>query len=238
MRIFLTGDTHGDAYNGMDLCKFSTSRFPEGEELTKNDLVIILGDFGFIWSRKETDSSVYWRKWLQNKPWTTAFICGNHENHEMLAELPQVPMFGSTVGVAYGNIYHLKRGEIYDIAGKLFFTMGGAMSIDKENRLDRISWWREETPSWAEFERGLANLEVYGNKVDYILGHTCPREIARVYKNKFGFSECEKEKDPTCQFFDTLIQSVSYRSFWFGHWHDDWDFEKYHMMYQRILEIT
>jgi len=237
MRVFLTGDTHGDSYGGMDVRKLSAKNFPVGKELTRGDLVIILGDYGFVWSRKESNSSIYWRKWLQNKPWTTAFVCGNHENHEMLAELPQVPMFGSMVGVAYENMYHLKRGEVYDIGGKLFFTMGGAVSVDKETRMDRISWWKEETPSWAEFEKGFCSLEVYDNKVDYILGHTCPREIARIYIAKQGLNRHEKEKDPTCQYFDTLIQTVDFRGFYFGHWHSDWDFGKYHMMYRKVIEL-
>jgi predicted phosphodiesterase len=41
--IFVTGDTHGD------FSRFAADRFPEQKELTKDDFVIICGDFG-IWS--------------------------------------------------------------------------------------------------------------------------------------------------------------------------------------------
>jgi hypothetical protein len=221
----------------MDMRKFSTKEFPDGTRLSKKDYVIILGDYGLIWAREESMSSIYWRKWLLNKPWTTLFLDGNHENHELLAELPQVPMFGSTVGVAYGGMYHLKRGEIYTIGDKTFFTMGGATSVDKESRLDRVSWWKEEVPSWAEFDHGLSNLELHGNKVDYILGHTCPKEIARIYLKKIGLDKYEKENDPVCSFFDTIIQQVEFKDFYFGHWHADWDFGKYHMRYDTITEL-
>jgi hypothetical protein len=221
----------------MDMRKLSRRRFTKGKYLTREDFVIVLGDFGVIWSRTPSKEEDYWRKWLQDKPWTTLFVDGNHENHEILAELPTVPMFGSNVGVAFDNIYHLKRGEVYDIGGKLFFTMGGAESIDKESRLDRISWWVEETPSWAEFENGFKNLDRYNNKVDYILGHTCPTEVGHKYLEKLHLSSCEKCSDPTSAYFSDLVKTVSFKGFYFGHWHDDWDYDKYHMLYQKVVEI-
>lgn len=44
--IFITGDTHG----GIDIKKLSSRNFPKGKKLTKNDFLIITGDFGFVWS--------------------------------------------------------------------------------------------------------------------------------------------------------------------------------------------
>jgi hypothetical protein len=235
-RVFLTGDTHGGCNNGMDMRKLSSKEFPEGKGLTRDDYVIILGDFGFIWSREETRDSIYWRTWMQNKPWTTLFLDGNHENHEMLSELPQVPMFCATVGVAYGNMYHLKRGEVYDIAGKLFFTMGGAASVDKETRVNRISWWEEETPSWSEFEYGLTNLEAYDNKVDYILSHTLPKTIADIYRAKKSLDRYTK--DPTESFLDTIISAVGYKHQYCGHWHDDATIHNSSILYKKVIEIV
>lgn len=43
MSIFITGDTHGD------FSRFEKSRFPEQDALTKDDVVIICGDFGGGW---------------------------------------------------------------------------------------------------------------------------------------------------------------------------------------------
>ena len=39
--IFITGDTHGDWIN-----RLRTKVFPEQKEMTKDDYVIICGDFG------------------------------------------------------------------------------------------------------------------------------------------------------------------------------------------------
>ena len=41
-RVFVTGDTHGD----MDIKKMNMRYFPLQKELTKDDYLIIAGDFG------------------------------------------------------------------------------------------------------------------------------------------------------------------------------------------------
>ena len=41
-RIFVTGDMHRD----YDFLRFNTNSFPIQNELTKNDYVIVAGDFG------------------------------------------------------------------------------------------------------------------------------------------------------------------------------------------------
>lgn len=51
--IFITGDCHAD------FTKFNTKSFPEQKELTKEDIVIICGDFGGIW-----DGSKREKHWL------------------------------------------------------------------------------------------------------------------------------------------------------------------------------
>ena len=42
--IYLTGDTHSD------FARFSTDKFQIQKEMTKNDYVIICGDFGGVWN--------------------------------------------------------------------------------------------------------------------------------------------------------------------------------------------
>lgn len=45
--IFITGDIHGDP------ARFSVDEFPVQNEMTREDYVIICGDFGMLWSLKE-----------------------------------------------------------------------------------------------------------------------------------------------------------------------------------------
>ena len=76
--IHITGDTHSD------FAKFSTDKFPIQKEMTKNDYIIICGDFGGIWNYLlESTYEKYWSNWLNEKNFTTLFVDGNLEelNH-------------------------------------------------------------------------------------------------------------------------------------------------------------
>ncbi len=43
-RIYVTGDIHSEPD------RFNTENFPEQKEMTRDDYVIICGDFGLVWS--------------------------------------------------------------------------------------------------------------------------------------------------------------------------------------------
>ena len=49
-----TGDTHGDH----DWHKLTSKMFPEQKNLTKDDYVIITGDFGGVWDLGNTDKYI------------------------------------------------------------------------------------------------------------------------------------------------------------------------------------
>ena len=83
IKIFKTGDTHGDVR------RFSSTKFPEGKDLTKDDIVFQLGDWGLIWKNSEDKEEKYWTEWIAAKPWTTVIIGGNHENWDRIMEFPE-----------------------------------------------------------------------------------------------------------------------------------------------------
>lgn len=241
-KIYTCGDTHGGSVG--DMQKLNSTRFFSGTKLTKDDYVIQLGDFGCVWSRPGTPrykEDLHWQKWLQNKPWTTLFIDGNHENHDMLDELEQVPMFGGMVGKVNDSIYHLKRGRVYTIAGKTFFTMGGAESIDKEGRCLGTSYWHQEVPNYAEIDQALAVLEKHDWKVDYVLTHTCPTYVAEMLLSVHDLSEggtyCNKVNDPTCNFLEHIYSKLSFKMWYYGHWHQDWKYNNFICQYNSVLQI-
>ena len=238
--IFVTGDTHGGADNGFK--RFNSKEFPEGRELTKKDYIIILGDCALVWtypnaSRYKED--LYWQNWFHEKPWTTLFIDGNHENHELLNELEEVDMFGDKVGKVNDSIYHLKRGRFYTINGRTFFAMGGAESIDKENRVLGKTYWKEEEPSYSEQELGLNVLEKYNYRVDYVLTHNGPRTINRLYMNMKNIRETNKIKDQISNYFDHIFldKELDFKKWFYGHWHDNWSHDNFQMLYKKIVKV-
>jgi len=202
--IFITGDLHGD----IDIDKFNTKNF-DSSDLTKNDYVIICGDFGLLWNNSKQEK--WWLNWLTNKPFTTLFVDGNHENHDMLDALPIEEWNGGKIHRINDSIIHFMRGQIFTLENRKFFTFGGADSIDKEHRREFISWWKQEMPSCAEYEEGLYNLEKHDNTVDYIITHTCPSRIieGKTYK---GITAIEK-------YFDNIENIVKFKHWYFGHYH-------------------
>ena len=102
--IYLTGDTHIP----IDIDKLSMKNFPAQKELTRNDYVIVLGDFGLLW--KEDKTYKYWLDILSKRNFTLLFIDGNHENFDWLNSLPTKPWNGGRVHEIAPNIFHLMRG--------------------------------------------------------------------------------------------------------------------------------
>lgn len=116
--IWVTGDTHGDW-----ITRLCTDSFPEQKEMTKDDYVIICGDFG-IW--RDSARQRYALKWLEEKKFTTLFIDGNHENYDVLDAYPVSEWHGGKVHFIKPSAIHLMRGQIFNIERKTFFTFGGA----------------------------------------------------------------------------------------------------------------
>lgn len=167
--IYITGDCHAD------FTRFKTSIFPEQKEMAKEDYVIICGDFGGVWQQengryiKQENRAL---DVLNERPFTTLFVDGNHENFDRLDAFPVKEWHGGKVHEIRPSVLHLMRGEVFEIEGKSFFAFGGASSHDikdgilqrddkgkwkkiarqwdlegKMFRIDGISWWKRELPS-------------------------------------------------------------------------------------------
>jgi len=234
--IYITGDIHGT----LDIKKLGSSFTPLNCD--SSDYVIILGDFGLLWTPYPSREEKKWLNWFDDQPWTTLVVDGNHENHERFAALRSVDKFKSTVGQISKKIFHLRRGHVYTIHGKTFFTMGGARSIDQNSRVEGVSWWRGEIPSFAEFDLGLQNLEARDWKVDYILSHTGPTGAIAEYLFSIGvFNNHYALIDPVSKYLDTICEQTQFERCFFGHMHPAQTWythdEKYCLIYDEVLKL-
>jgi len=212
--IFITGDTHSN----IDIKKLSNKNFKQNESLTRNDYVIVAGDFGFIWDNSEEEK--WWLKWFADKKYTILFVDGNHENHELLNSYPIELWNGGKVHKITDNVIHLMRGQVFNINGKKIFTFGGATSIDKERRIEHISWWKEELPTTRELNEGIDNLEKNNWEVDYVITHCCSGNTLKVV-SAFGGFTYDYEKDILNKYFDYIESKLEYKHWYFGHYHLD-----------------
>ena len=221
--IFVTGDLHGH----IDKSKLNTQFFPRQKDLTKDDFVIIAGDFGGIWD--ESRSENWLLRWLEKKHFTTLFVDGNHENFDLLNTYPVTTWNGGKVHEIRPGIIHLMRGQVFQIEGMKFFTFGGADSVDKHYRKEGISWWPQERPTDEEFVEGMENLEKHNYSVDYVISHTAPLNVVE------QLTACSTLLDPATIMLSVFQEKISFKRWYFGHFHQDTTLGNYTALYQEVV---
>ena len=112
--VYITGDTHGD---------ISWFKNPKLKKLGEKDILIICGDFGFLWNPK-SEAEKKNLEILKSKKYTICFLDGAHENFDMLD--------------AY-TPYRWKGGNAHKIANNIFHLMRGGASGDNPHKENEIS---------------------------------------------------------------------------------------------------
>ena len=231
MTILVTGDIHGEH----SIRKLSSKKMKSIEpDLTKEDYLIITGDFGLIWDGKQSSRERWWLNWLDKKPWTTLFVDGNHENHERLDNWETCIWNGGKVHMITDSVIHLMRGQVFNLQGKKFLTMGGAASHDIEYRVPGRSWWEQEIPSAEERNEAACNLDKHGWKVDYVITHDAPTTIA----NKLIYTH-DRSTDDFTDWLERIAGKLEFNQWFFGHHHQDTELSdgKFQAMYHDIAVI-
>lgn len=250
--IYITGDCH------QNFERFNMSIFPEQKEMTKEDYVIICGDFGGVWNKKEENKEeTMLMDWLGCKSFTTLFVDGNHENFDRLYQYPTEEWHGGKVHKIRPSVIHLIRGQVFEIDGKDIFTFGGASSHDIAGgilepndpgykkkkkkldqgwlpyRIDHVSWWKQELPSEEEMQEGRRNLAKHNNTVDFIVSHCCSSSTQVL----LGGSRFKP--DILTDYFEEIRQTVNFKKWFFGHYHDNRNVNaKEILIYEQIIRVS
>lgn len=224
--FYITGDTHIP----IDIQKLNPDSFTIQDSLSRDDYLIICGDFGGVWDDSKVRTE--YLQWLNDRNFTTLFVDGNHENFDRLYAMPVEPWKGGKVHYIRDNIIHLMRGQVFNIDGTTFFTMGGGNSIDKAIRVKHESWWPQEMPSKDEYNTAAENLQKHNNKVDYVITHTAPTSIIMENQLKNHYEE------ELTNFFQRVMSHISFDKWFFGHFHQDAVLnEKFYLMYNKIYDL-
>jgi len=229
-RIFVTGDIHGDF---SDLA----NRIQRIPDVSKDDLLIILGDCGFFYYHYygNTIKDLRFQEFVSQLPITILTIQGNHEMpyKEMPAE--KIELFGGE-GYQTAGIYFAENGTELCINGKKFLVIGGAYSVDKEIRiLRKYAWWEREELTDAELEE-IEN-HVVGKKYDYVLTHTCPlnfmpREMFLSYVDQ---SKVENRTEKALQ---RIHDTIGFDRWYCGHFHTDKIDGKVELFFRSVKQIA
>lgn len=225
--LYITGDCHSD------FSRFSTRAFPAQRRMSKEDCILICGDFGGVWDR--SPSNEHWLDWLEEKHFTTLFVDGNHENFDLLDSMPTEHWKGGLVHQVRPSVLHLCRGEVFQLEDMRLFVMGGASSHDKPDgvlrqgpdlkrqrkmldrrggryRVEHENWWAQELPDEAQLQRARANLEEADWQVDLVVTHCAPTALqAQIVTNR--------PPDRLTDFLEEVRGKLSYRRWYCGHYH-------------------
>ena len=205
------------------------------------------------------------QKWLLNyEMFGTEGLCHRAGNHHYSKEIkreaveayPVAEWHGGKVHRVRPHVLHLIRGQIFELDGCRFFTMGGAKSHDIEDgilepdapdferrltmlqrkprvryRINHISWWAQELPSDEEYTEARRNLDAVGWAVDYIITHCAPTSIALMGTR-------HNEADRLTDFLQEVKERAKYHYWLFGHYHDNKAIDEKHiLMWEQIVRV-
>ena len=158
-KIFTIGDLHS---RPEEMKFLNNKNFPEQKELTKEDVLVQLGDFGWIWyfdncntlfrkDEKQLDI-------LSQKNYTLFVIPGNHDNYDRINNLPKVKKWGGYVyqytSLSGNYIYFALRGEVYLINGKTVFTFSGAATSSISDRYSYEDYLSQKLFRVKKYDQG------------------------------------------------------------------------------------
>lgn len=207
--VYVTGDMHGDESRLYDA---------QWRKLKPGDTLIVCGDFGFLWDGGKREKSTV--DYLGSRKFTVCFVDGTHENFTKINNCHETIWKGGHVHRISGNLFHLMRGQIFEIDGSRVFTFGGGESDDREVRSAEENgiWFREELPTPAQLADGAKNLDETGLKVDYIITHEPPLKIKSSMLARKGLPDNPNKLNG---YFEELAKSVGFKHWYFGSLHED-----------------
>jgi hypothetical protein len=226
-RYFITGDVHGEIGDLAFAARV----------LDKEDTLIVLGDFGFIWRLDTQDVMEELSEVAKKCPCQIAFVDGNHENFNKIKELEEITEWnGGKVGKLPFGILHLLRGEIYNLNNEKVGVIGGADSVDKWGRTEDISWWSAETVTAADAEKLIENAKDVEDLI--ILSHDAPSILVNQLKMLNGINGMTEFSSSQMN-LQKVYDNVSFKKWCFGHWHIDKELdERFECFYHNIDEIA
>lgn len=206
----------------------------EFRKLKKGDVLIVCGDFGYIFDGSATEKQVI--NYFAERKFVTAFIDGTHDNLDTINKSRVTVWKGGKVHRIKGNLLHLMRGQIFDIEGFRFFTFGGGESVDKDMRIASGNWWRQEEPTPAEMAEGAKALDDVNDTVDFIITHEPPSKVKSAMLLRRGSADRVNKLNG---YFEEIGRFCNYRHWYFGSLHEDRNItERHTCVFSKLIPVT
>jgi predicted phosphodiesterase len=203
MKILVLGDVHACWF---DLNQVIAKAFNKHPNITH---IIQVGDWGYAFPGVKpftineaayiyADQDPNYRRAKQTPFY---WLDGNHENFDQLDE---------DKGAWQSGMTYMPRGSVATLGDKRAMFFGGAASIDKQYRIEHISWWPQETMSESQIKHALSQP----GPIDIMFSHDYPLacKYSQSYKGEFGRREREA--------LEIIRQHFKPRFAIFGHHHE------------------
>lgn len=203
MRVLFSGDWHAGASFACDTIDRAAS--------LGIDRIVQVGDFGF-WPRFD-EGRLYLdtvSTHARARGVAIWFCDGNHEDHDSLPHDRAI----QPVEVAPA-IHWVPRGTVVEWVGRRLLFFGGAVSVDQDSRETGWTWFSDEVPSPAAWNRALST-----GRVDIVVAHdTVPGMPVRgLPPLSIPWSARRRAADHRAQ-LRQLQQMVTPTLWVHGHWH-------------------
>ena len=250
--LYFTGDIHGNAIDRFFGCSFK-----------EEDIIFVLGDCGIPWGNSYFEDDIAQLDFLSKYKCTFIFIAGNHDNYDLIEEMPFVKKFNGLMrqmqynNKTYYNIFYIDIPEIFTIEGKSFLIIPGAESHDiyngilendeflKENIIKKIydegqrHGFRINHLSWWKQEKIKKEkvkeiINTINYPIDFILSHDYPSIINNFYARPGSFRQLSTESQIL---LDQVRKNINYKIWLHGHIHKYLNWSKYNIisLYHDIL---
>ena len=203
--IYFTGDLHGDR-----------TRLEEKKikRLRRGDTLVVCGDFGFVWDNSSEERKLL--TWIGKRRYNVVFVEGVHDNMALLEKYPVERWNGGLTHHICGNLRHLIRGQAYNINGKVLFAFGGGEDEDQAILQEAsVDWRSQELPTAQELQRAWTAVRMLDKKIDYVVSHHPPSNIASCITNHTG------EVSSLTAFLDKLQMQCQFQGWYFGGYHQN-----------------
>lgn len=135
------------------------------------DFVFLLGGSGITRPRTDREALI---GGFRELPFGLLHVDGQYDDFDYLGGHPARPWNGGLAQTLSRGIMRLCRGQVFEIAGRTFLTVGGGTAPDRTEEGRYWDWWPEQDISDTEERTLFENLSRYANSVDFILTYDVP----------------------------------------------------------------
>ncbi len=208
-RAVVFGDLHAD-YQAFRSIAEQTA------EMNLAPVMLSVGDFGIgPWGSALQDKTLKRAdELLDQLDMFVALTPGNHENWSTIDGALEGRRDDLGFGILghHGRIRVSPRGHRFNLGGRRFGSIGGAVSVDRGRRTPGRTWWPQEVPT-------AADVAALGTEpLDVLITHEVPAG-ALLQSRLRVHSAVAAEADATRELLARAVQAACPRLCFAGHWH-------------------